>query len=123
MKLLQISPHTSQKKKVPIINRYLRFYFNFIICTFLFDQKVFEDFWPRLRAKIPLFFKGIEVKPSLLHGDLWAENAAQKGSKPGKNFINLLLLLHWFRDNKYRKSFFPLKSPSLHKPLLIKLFY
>jgi len=29
------------------------------------------------------FFKGIDIKPSLLHGDLWSGNAAQMDDGPG----------------------------------------
>ena len=32
---------------------------------------------------IPRFFDGIEVVPSLLHGDLWGGNAAQISDSPG----------------------------------------
>lgn len=44
---------------------------------------VIENYWPRLKNIIPKFFDGIEVKPSLVHGDLWSGNAAQTNSKPG----------------------------------------
>lgn len=42
-----------------------------------------EIYWPRLKRIIPKFFEGITVKPSLLHGELWAGNYAKTGSKPG----------------------------------------
>lgn len=45
-------------------------------------KKVIENYWPRLKPIIPKFFEGIEVKPSLVHGDLWSGNAAQSNSKP-----------------------------------------
>ncbi|XP_050527216.1 fructosamine-3-kinase-like [Daktulosphaira vitifoliae] len=45
-------------------------------------QKIINDFWPRLKKIIPKFFEDIEIKPSLIHGDLWSGNAAQCASKP-----------------------------------------
>lgn len=54
---------------------------------------VVESYWPELKPHIPKFFKGIDVKPSLLHGNLWIENAAQFNSKPGLVFINVLQTL------------------------------
>ena len=35
-----------------------------------------EELWSKLKEMIPTFFEGIgEIKPSLLHGDLWSGNA------------------------------------------------
>ena len=35
-----------------------------------------EKLWSKLQELMPTFFEGIgEVKPSLLHGDLWSGNA------------------------------------------------
>ena len=35
-----------------------------------------EKLWSKLKERMPTFFEGIgEVKPSLLHGDLWSGNA------------------------------------------------
>ena len=42
--------------------------------------------WQKLKPKIPEFFSGLDVKPSLLHGDLWSGNAGQADGRPGKNF-------------------------------------
>lgn len=55
---------------------------------FLYKQKVIEEYWPQLKPKIPKFFEGIEVKPSLLHGDLLPANVAEANYKPGLVFIN-----------------------------------
>ena len=38
--------------------------------------------WPKLKEKIPDFFHGLDIKPSLLHGDLWSGNAGQVGIEP-----------------------------------------
>ncbi|OQV22046.1 Fructosamine-3-kinase [Hypsibius exemplaris] len=35
------------------------------------------DHWLRLLPKMPHFFHGLDIFPSLLHGDLWSGNAAQ----------------------------------------------
>ena len=43
-----------------------------------------NELWPRLKHKLPRFFEGLVIKPSLLHGDLWAGNAAQTSSGPGQ---------------------------------------
>ena len=40
--------------------------------------------WLKLKPKIPEFFSGLDVKPSLLHGDLWSGNAGQADGRPGK---------------------------------------
>ena len=38
--------------------------------------------WDQLRPKIGMFFKEVEVFPSLLHGDLWSGNMSQCGEAP-----------------------------------------
>ena len=46
--------------------------------------------------KIPEFFKGIDIKPSLLHGDLWSGNAAEMDDGPGllkKIMTNLKIII------------------------------
>lgn len=45
------------------------------------DREALE-LWSHLQLKIPQFFTGIEVKPSLLHGDLWSGNAQQTKDGP-----------------------------------------
>ena len=42
------------------------------------------DLWDQLKGRIPSAFEGVEVKPSLLHGDLWSGNAAQAEGKAGE---------------------------------------
>lgn len=64
------------------------FYQENIYSIILFKQEVLENFWPRLKPMIPELFKGIDVKPSLLHGDLWVENTARWLNKPGCVFIS-----------------------------------
>lgn len=51
-------------------------------CTFLLKQEIVEDCWSKLKPIIPKLFEGIEVKPTLLHGDLWEGNIALHNSKP-----------------------------------------
>jgi fructosamine-3-kinase len=38
--------------------------------------------WLLLKEKIGDFFKGLDIKPSLLHGDLWSGNYGQVDSDP-----------------------------------------
>ncbi|XP_071448953.1 ketosamine-3-kinase-like [Hetaerina americana] len=40
------------------------------------------ELWSQLQLKIPKFFEGVEVKPSLLHGDLWRGNVADTNAGP-----------------------------------------
>ena len=42
-----------------------------------------RSLWSRLQLKIPEFFKGMDIKPSLLHGDLWSGNVAEMDDGPG----------------------------------------
>ena len=46
------------------------------------DDSELEKVWPKLKEKIPDFFQDIQVKPSLLHGDLWSGNAGSVGTEP-----------------------------------------
>ena len=48
-----------------------------------YDDSEVNKLWPLLKAKMPEFFEGLDIKPSLLHGDLWSGNAGQVGSDPG----------------------------------------
>ncbi|XP_071542998.1 ketosamine-3-kinase-like isoform X2 [Panulirus ornatus] len=41
-----------------------------------------RELWSHLQLKIPQYFKDIEVKPSLLHGDLWSGNVAETTDCP-----------------------------------------
>lgn len=41
-----------------------------------------RELWSHLQLKIPQYFAGIEVFPSLLHGDLWSGNAAEMADGP-----------------------------------------
>ncbi|XP_068224688.1 ketosamine-3-kinase-like isoform X2 [Palaemon carinicauda] len=41
-----------------------------------------RELWSKLQLKLPEYFKGIEVKPSLLHGDLWSGNASEIADCP-----------------------------------------
>lgn len=36
-----------------------------------YDDKEVKKLWPILKSKLPTFFEGLNIKPSLLHGDLW----------------------------------------------------
>ncbi|NXC04324.1 KT3K kinase, partial [Orthonyx spaldingii] len=41
-----------------------------------------RELWAHLQLKIPSFFYGVEIFPSLLHGDLWGGNVAEDDSGP-----------------------------------------
>ncbi|XP_075221080.1 ketosamine-3-kinase-like isoform X3 [Lycorma delicatula] len=41
-----------------------------------------NELWSRLQLVLPRFFKDIEIKPSLLHGDLWGGNSAEIKESP-----------------------------------------
>ncbi|KAK8392721.1 hypothetical protein O3P69_014863 [Scylla paramamosain] len=45
------------------------------------DREVLE-LWSRLQTQMPRFFAGVEVLPSLLHGDLWMGNSAETQQGP-----------------------------------------
>ena len=36
-----------------------------------------ESYGPRLKVALPSFFQGLEIKPALLHGDLWKGNVGK----------------------------------------------
>lgn len=40
------------------------------------------NLWFKLKPKIPNLFEGLQIKPSLVHGDLWAGNVGQADGKP-----------------------------------------
>ena len=44
-----------------------------------------RELWPQLERNLPGFFKDVEVKPALLHGDLWGGNVAENDEGPGKS--------------------------------------
>lgn len=46
-----------------------------------------SELWSELNLKIPGFFVGIDIKPSLLHGDLWSGNVAETDEGPGMNIL------------------------------------
>ncbi|XP_041350557.1 ketosamine-3-kinase-like [Gigantopelta aegis] len=41
-----------------------------------------EDLWSQILPRLDSFFKDVDVKPALLHGDLWSGNAAADKSGP-----------------------------------------
>ena len=54
-----------------------------------------RSLWSSLKLKIPEFFKDVpDIKPSLLHGDLWSGNAAETDNGPGNATTNRFKLLN-----------------------------
>lgn len=51
-----------------------------------------RSLWSRLKPKISEFFTDVDVKPSLLHGDLWSGNVAETDDGPGS--VNHFILNH-----------------------------
>ena len=43
------------------------------------------ELWSLLQRKLPGMFNGLEIEPSLLHGDLWSGNAAETKDGPGES--------------------------------------
>ncbi|XP_054565557.1 fructosamine-3-kinase [Eptesicus fuscus] len=41
-----------------------------------------RDLWSQLQVKIPDLFRGLDIVPALLHGDLWSGNVAEDNSGP-----------------------------------------
>ena len=56
----------------------------------LISDKEAERLWEKLKEVLPKFFEDLDVKPSLLHGDLWSGNAGTVDGKPG-NKIQIML--------------------------------
>lgn len=46
------------------------------------NDREIGELWSRLQLKIPTLFKGLEIYPSLLHGDLWSGNAGEADGEP-----------------------------------------
>lgn len=57
-------------------------YFTHLILIQNEDQEL-QDLWTKLKAKTPEYFAGLDIKPSLLHGDLWGGNVGEIDSGPG----------------------------------------
>lgn len=54
-----------------------------------------RSLWSSLKLKIPEVFKDVpDIKPSLLHGDLWSGNAAETDDGPGNATTNHFKLLN-----------------------------
>ena len=49
-----------------------------------YGDKEARELWPLLERNIPGLFKGINVKPALLHGDLWGGNAGEIDTEAGQ---------------------------------------
>ena len=54
--------------------------------------------------KIPELFKGIDIKPSLLHGDLWSGNVADMDDGPGLLKIKMIKI-YFFKKCRQKVYF------------------
>ena len=52
------------------------------VCVQYGDREAAE-LWPLLQRRVPALFEGVEVFPSLLHGDLWYGNTGEDSNGPG----------------------------------------
>ena len=73
---------TKQQNKASLMNN-LQNYLSFIHLPGQYGDKEVLELWPLLQRKLPGMFKGLEIMPSLLHGDLWSGNAAETKDGPG----------------------------------------
>lgn len=48
-----------------------------------YSDKEARQLWSELKENIATYFSGIEIRPSLLHGDLWSGNAYQTDGEAG----------------------------------------
>lgn len=56
---------------------------------FQYHDEELRKLWPLLQRKISSFFEGLEVYPSLLHGDLWSGNIGENKEGPGNQTLCL----------------------------------
>jgi len=55
---------------------------------FQYGDREVSELWNCIIRLIPRLFNGVDVKPSLLHGDLWRGNSGQtKTEEPGKMYF------------------------------------
>ncbi|XP_014673529.1 PREDICTED: ketosamine-3-kinase-like [Priapulus caudatus] len=46
------------------------------------NEKEAPELWSKLQLKFPSFFENVDIKPALLHGDLWGGNVAEYADGP-----------------------------------------
>lgn len=62
------------------------FFFSiFFLFFFQYGDREARDLWSQLLPRLSQLFDGLgEIKPALLHGDLWSGNVAEDKNGPGK---------------------------------------
>jgi len=48
------------------------------------DDQEAQQLWAKLRDNMSEFFRGLDVKPSIMHGDMWSGNVGQIDGQPGE---------------------------------------
>lgn len=67
---------------------------------FQYNDSEARTLWGKLMPKVPDFFKGLEVKPSLVHGDLWGGNAAELDDRPSELMRSINQIYTTFQEKK-----------------------
>ena len=70
------------------------------ILSFQYGDRELQTLWSELQLNLDVFFKDVEVLPSLLHGDLWSGNAAETDSAPGNLHMQHFLC---YNERLYKK--------------------
>ena len=53
------------------------------------DRKA-RELWNKILVKFPNFFEGLDIKPAIVHGDLWGGNASENDEGPGRYKVSFL---------------------------------
>lgn len=61
---------------------------DYVLCNFFQTKdREAEQLWQELKPLMMKFFENIEIKPSLLHGDLWGGNIGETDTEPSDFFL------------------------------------
>ena len=54
---------------------------------FQFGDRELIELWSELQLKLGKLFDGVNVQPSLVHGDLWSGNAGHIHDQAGRDYF------------------------------------